>query len=50
MQTCKNSKDNLNRENKVGRLAILDIKIYYNVIIIKVIFYKYQFRQINNNA
>ena len=29
MQTYKNSKDNLKKENKVERLALLDIKIYY---------------------
>lgn len=36
MQTYKNSKDNLKKENKVERLALLDIKIYYKVTIIKV--------------
>lgn len=36
MQTYKNSKDNLKKENKVERLALSDIKIYYKVTIIKV--------------
>ena len=40
MQTYKNSKDNLKKENKVERLALLDIKIYYKVTIANYIFPK----------
>lgn len=39
MQKDKNSKDNLMKKNKIRRLVLLNIKIYYKVIAIKVVFY-----------
>lgn len=40
MQMDKNSNDNLMKKNKMRRLALLDIEIYYKVIVIKVMFYQ----------
>lgn len=39
MQKDKNSKDNLMKKNKIRRRVLLNIKIYYKVIAIKVVFY-----------
>ena len=39
MQRDKNGKDNFMKENKIGSLAPLDIKIYYKCTISKVMFY-----------